>query len=93
MGAMEVSIVINVMRGKMAVYSFCNDCKHVKVKMVKGIHSSEVEEISCPARGNPFEPEKFGNGEDAKINPYACPRNKRFMEIEHMRHHGSGGKK
>jgi len=76
----------------MPVYAFCNNCKHINVEIVEGIHSPEVEEISCPARGNPFESEKFGNSEDAKINLYACPRNKRFMEIEHMRHHGSGTK-
>jgi hypothetical protein len=76
----------------MSVYAFCTNCEHVVVKRVAGIYSPEVNEISCPARGNPFEPMKFGNGEDAKDNPYGCPRNKRFMEIEHMRHHGSAVK-
>jgi len=35
----------------MPVYAFCNNCKHINVEIVEGIHSPEVEEISCPARG------------------------------------------
>ena len=63
----------------MGKYYFCLDCEHIKIKMVSGINGSTVKELSCPARFNPMEGKWIL--EDGK-NPYECPRNEHFMELQ-----------
>ncbi len=63
----------------MGNYHFCNDCEHIKIRMVPGINGSAVKELSCPARFNPREGKWLPvNG----VNPHECPRNVNFMRIQ-----------
>jgi len=67
----------------MSIYSFCRDCEHIITRMVPGINSPLVEEVSCPARFNPREGKwKPEHG----VNPYECPRNQQFMQLMQSRH-------
>jgi hypothetical protein len=67
----------------MSIYSFCNNCEHIKVTQVKGLNKPFVEEWDCPARGNPYEPVSFGE----EINPHGCPFNAKFVERVRARKH------
>jgi hypothetical protein len=70
----------------MSIYAFCNECKFIESKMMKGVNIPLVEERICPARGNPFEPMEFPNGTgEPEKNPHGCPRNERFMQIQKMK--------
>jgi|ADurb_Total_1113_FD_contig_101_15768_length_1096_multi_2_in_0_out_0_1 hypothetical protein len=62
----------------MSIHSFCRDCEHKITRMVPGIHSPIVEEVSCPARFNPMEGK--WNPEQG-VNPYECPRNQQFIQL------------
>lgn len=62
----------------MSIHSFCMDCEHIITRMVPGIHSPLVEEVSCPARFNPREGK--WNPEHG-VNLYECPRNPQFMQL------------
>lgn len=69
----------------MSKYQFCLGCEHMKIEKVKSVHWSEnhdlVDQISCPAKFNPYEPMK-DNQDHTKVNPHGCPRNEQFMERE-----------
>lgn len=70
----------------MSVYQFCKECPHIETKMVNSVHDpkglkfgTQVEEISCPARFNPYEGEW---AEKKKTNHHICPNHKRYMEMK-----------
>jgi hypothetical protein len=70
----------------MSIYAFCNECQFIEKKMIKGVNIPLVEERTCAARGNPFEPMEFNNGTEEPIkNLHGCPRNERFMQIQKMK--------
>ncbi len=63
----------------MSKYHFCIGCEHITTRIVPGIHTPTVKELSCPARFNPREGKwilKDG------VNPHECPRNANFMQIQ-----------
>ena len=70
----------------MSKYQFCVKCKHILTKMVNSVndkngylHLAKVQEISCPARFNPYEGEWAVSEGD---NPHKCPKHKKFMEMK-----------
>ncbi|WP_372960324.1 hypothetical protein [Methanoregula sp.] len=63
----------------MSSYHFCQDCEHIRIKMVPGVQGSAVKEMSCPARFNPREGKWIpAHG----VNPHECPRNENFMRLQ-----------
>jgi hypothetical protein len=63
----------------MSNYHFCNDCEHIRTRMVPGLNGLAVKEQSCPARFNPREGKWILlDG----VNPHECPRNEKFMQIQ-----------
>jgi hypothetical protein len=65
----------------MSKYHFCIDCEQIKTRMVSGLHGAMVKELSCPARFNPMEG-KWNPKEG--MNPHECPRNEKFMRVQHQ---------
>jgi hypothetical protein len=63
----------------MGKYHFCIDCEYIKIRMVSGLHGSTVKELSCPARFNPMEGKWILT---EGTNPYECPRNEIFMQLQ-----------
>ena len=63
----------------MSKYHFCEDCEHIKIKMVSGLNVPTVKELSCPARFNPREG-KWTPMDG--MNPHECPRNENFLQLQ-----------
>lgn len=63
----------------MSKYAFCKNCKEIVKKPVKSVTGKgTVEEWSCVARFNPYEPTHHND----KKNKHGCPHNERFMLME-----------
>jgi hypothetical protein len=63
----------------MSKYHFCIDCEYIQTTMVAGINVPKVKELSCPARFNPREAKWIPT---EGVNPYECPRNEKYMELQ-----------
>ena len=63
----------------MSTYYFCSDCEYIKTTRVPGVNVPTVNEFSCPARFNPREAKWIAK---EGINPFECPRNENFMQLQ-----------
>ncbi len=63
----------------MSKYHFCINCEHIKTRVVPGLQTPTVKEVSCPARFNPREGKWIPKD---GVNPHECPRNANFMQIQ-----------
>lgn len=66
----------------MSVYAFCRNCEHIITRMVTGTGAQPVKEETCPARFNPYEGKW---APEHGVNPYQCPRNEQFLQLQQHR--------